>query len=325
MLSAQPTCHANAPVQQFDILMTHGFVLSELAGIVDVLRIANRVSAAPAFRWTFYSTRGGVIDSSSGAFVDTNIVPTKPTADYAFVLGNTNSDHPDLSVGSAIAAYTFRKAKVLLLAEAASRYIKDRGDDESLHTTHWENSAILRERMGWQDPNFALAVEDGQVVTCAGMGATVDLTLALVGRHMPLAAVMTVADIMLHQKIRDFDTLQPFGGANSTTTGDRELDLCIAVMQANIEDPMPISDLVKVLDISSRSLERKFKSILNTTPNTFYREVRLNRANNLLLNTTMSIREIGFACGFPSGFSSLYKNSFGIAPAALRKQKRGAN
>ncbi|MCV6606379.1 MAG: helix-turn-helix transcriptional regulator, partial [Porticoccaceae bacterium] len=83
-----------------------------------------------------------------------------------------------------------------------------------------------------------------------------------------------------------------------------------------------IHDLVARLGVSNRALERRFRKYLNTTPNTYYREMRLTHANNLLLNTTMSIAEIGLACGFASGFSSLYKSLFDVSPAAFRKARR---
>ena len=105
-------------------------------------------------------------------------------------------------------------------------------------------------------------------------------------------------------------------------TGDKELDQCIELMQSHVEDPMPIAELVTRVGISSRSLERRFHSKLNTTPNTYYRELRLNWAKNLLLNTTLSVREVGMACGFPNGFSSLYRSFFGIIPTAIRKNKK---
>ena len=105
-------------------------------------------------------------------------------------------------------------------------------------------------------------------------------------------------------------------------TGDKELDQCIELMQSHVEDPMPIAELVTRVVISSRSLERRFHSKLNTTPNTYYRELRLNWAKNLLLNTTLSVREVGMACGFPNGFSSLYRSFFGIIPTAIRKNKK---
>ena len=306
----------------FDIIVSDGFVLLEVAAIVDAIRIANRITAHPPFSWTYRSAKGGMIESRCEAFVRTEPFQSKPEADFAFFIGNSDPDTPALSMGSTIASYTYRGAKAYLLAEAASRYIREKGGESSRHTTHWENSVFLRERMGLFDANYALATEDGPVVTCAGMGSTVDVVLALIGRLVSSAAQMTVANVLLHENVRDFSSLQPFSGVKPTITGDRDLDQCIRVMQDNIEEPVPINELVEVLGISTRSLERKFKTYLGSTPNTFYREMRLSKANNLLLNTTLSVRDIGLACGFPSGFSGLYKSFFGITPFALRKRRR---
>lgn len=311
-------------VRHFDILVAPGFVASELAAIVDALNIANRVIARPLFEWSFVSRRGGQITSKTGVSVEANRVPDRPDAAYLFVIGNTDPDNPDLSYGAAISTYTFRGAQVFLLAEAASRYISETGGESSRHTTHWENTALMRERLGSFDTGACLAVEEGQVVTCAGMSATLDIILSVIGRHVSAAATRTVADIFLHEMIRDFGTRQPFSGFSSTTTGDSELDQCLDLMQANIEEPLPIAEICDLIHISNRSLERKFRSFLNTTPASYYRELRLSRANNLLLNTTMSVQDIGLACGFPSGFSGLYKTAFGVTPLSVRKNKNPA-
>lgn len=309
---------------RFDILVADDFVLTELAGVVDVLMIANRISARPVFEWTYRSLDGGYIRSRTDAFVETKPLPDRPDADYLFVLGNSNPDNPSLSVGNKLSRYRHRDAQVFLLAEAASRYITEYGDKHIAVTTHWENSALQRERRAAFAAGTTLAVQDGSIVTCAGMEATVDITLALIGRHVSAAIRNTVADIMLHERIRDFSTQQPFSGTHGTQTGDQELDACIELMSANIEEPLPINELVRLLGISNRSLERKFRTYLDTTPNTYYRELRLAKANNLLMNTTLSVREIGLACGFGSGFSGLYKTFFGITPLAMRKERRHA-
>ncbi|NRB21033.1 MAG: helix-turn-helix domain-containing protein [Rhodobacteraceae bacterium] len=315
----------NAPqtprVWQIDIIVADGFVLLEVAAIVDALRIANRIAAQPQFAWTYRSARGGIIESRCEAFVKSDPCVERPGADYAFVIGNSDPDCPALSPPTLISAYTYRGAQVFLLAEAASRYIKDRGGAAQHLSTHWENAALMRERSSLFEADSALASEDGLVVTCAGMGATVDVVLALMGRHISPAALMTVANVLLHDRIRDFSTRQPFGGARSNTTGDTALDRCIQIMQDNIEEPVPISELSLQLGLSARSLERRFRAGFDTTPNSFYREIRLSKANNLLLNTNLSVGEVGLACGFPSGFSSLYKAQFGLTPMALRKRR----
>lgn len=312
----------NSAQLHFDILVAPGYVLLELASLVEVLRLANRVCPTPPFTYGYRSLKGGPIASSSAAVVQTEPVPTQPRADYLFVIGNSDPDHPDLSMGRVVRDYTFRGAKVFLLAEAASRYIDEQGTDDM--ATHWENASFLRERGARFEAKLSIATEQGAVVTCAGMEATTDVALAVIGRHISGPAKMTVADIMLHENIRDFASMQPFSGAKQTATGDAKLDQCIKLMQANIEDPLPINQIVDSLHLSNRSLERKFKNYFGTTPNGFYREMRLAKANNLLLNTTMSVREIGLACGFPNGFSSVYKSFFGITPFVVRQEKRAA-
>jgi len=313
-----------ARIWQIDIIIADGFVLLEVAAIVDALRIANRIAAQPQFAWTYRSAKGGMIESRCEAFVKSDPFIDRPTADYAFVIGNSDPDCPALSLPALISAYTYRGAQVFLLAEAASRYIKDRGGSAQHLSTHWENSAQMRENNSLFEADSALASEDGLVVTCAGMGATVDVVLAVMGRHLSSARLMTVANVLLHDRIRDFSTRQPFGGARSNTTGDTDLDRCIQIMQDNIEEPLAISELSGLLGLSARSLERRFKASFGTTPNGFYREIRLSKANNLLLNTNLSVGEVGLACGFSSGFSSLYKAQFGLTPLALRKRRRAS-
>lgn len=320
MVSSQPR-----PTDQpalCDIIVADGYVLTELAGVVDVLRLSNRIGNREVFRWTYRSANGGLVRGSGDTLLETDPLDTRSNADYAFVLGNADADHPALSVGTIVSAYTARQGRVILLSEAASRYIAEKRDDGAKHTTHWENRAILLERLGLFDTKSALAVDAGAIVTCAGMGATVDVTLSIASQHVTSATLMTVADILLHERIRHFNTLQPFGGRAAMATGDADLDTCVSLMQDNIEFPLPIADIASQTGVSKRSLERKFHSVLHTTPNGYYRELRLGKANNLLLNTDMSIHEIGLACGFPSGFSAIYKTTFGMTPHAARRKGR---
>lgn len=176
--------------------------------------------------------------------------------------------------------------------------------------------------MGIFEADNTIASAHGKVVTCAGMGATLDIVLSVIGQHIPPAAKMTVANVFLHERIRDFGTRQPFGGTTGTVTGDTILDRAVEIMQDNMEEPLAIAEITAMLDVSSRSLERRFRTHLGSTPNTYYRQMRLARANNLLLNTTLSVREIGLACGFSSGFSVLYKRFYGITPLEMRRRQK---
>lgn len=304
-----------------DVIVADGFVLTEFAAVVDVLRLSNRISNREVFRWQFRSMHGGAIQSSSGAMVETIPQNTRSDAAYAFILGNTDPRHPSLSMPATVSEYTARQTRVILLSEAASRYIAEkRSDADAQHTTHWENRAVLQEQFGLFDTKSALAVDGGAIVTCAGMGATVDVVLSIAAAHLSSATTMTVADVLLHERIRHYNTQQPYAGRAAVATGDSDVDTCISLMQDNIEFPLSIAEIATQSKASKRSLERKFHAVLHTTPNGYYRELRLSKANTLLLNTDMSINEIGLACGFPSGFSAIYKTSFGMTPKAARRK-----
>lgn len=309
-------------LQVFDIFVTDGFVLTEFAGVVEVLRLANRINGTPVFEWHYRSWNGGPVTSSSDTLVETTPLPTRPDADYLFVIGNTDPACPALSMGASLANYTSRQARVVLLSEAASRYIAEHKSDTGSHTTHWENRTVLMERLGLFDTKATLAVDGGAIITCAGMGATFDIALSIASQHASATTMMTVADVLLHERVRHFNTLQPFSGRKVTSTGDTSLDACIALMQDNMEFPLPISEIAERTRLSKRSLERKFNRMMKTTPNGYYRGLRLNKANNLLLNTDLRINEIGLACGFPSGFTTIYRQTFGMTPNTARKKGR---
>lgn len=309
-------------VWNFDIYVAEDFILTEFAGIVEVLRLANRINTTPVFTWSVRSAHGGMISASSAVHVDTTPLPLRPDADYLFVLGNADPALPALSLGSAIGNYTSRQARVVLLSEAAARYISEHENALDGHTTHWENRTVLMERLGLFDTKATLAVDRGAIITCAGMGATFDIVLAIASQHASASTMTTVTAILLHERIRHFNTLQPFSGQAVTVTGDPGLDAAVALMQVNLEFPLPISEIAAQAQLSKRSLERKFNGMMNTTPNGYYRGLRLNKANNLLLNTDMRINEIGLACGFPSGFTTIYRQAFGMTPNAARKKGR---
>ena len=127
-----------------DIILAEGFVLVELSGVVEVLRMANRINPTTLFDWTYRSVKGGYVSCRAGLGTLSEPLTDRPTADYVFVIGNTNSDHLELSLGTTISAYSYRKAKLILLSEAASRYISEHPNGSGDHTTHWKIAQSCR-------------------------------------------------------------------------------------------------------------------------------------------------------------------------------------
>ena len=73
-----------------------------------------------------------------------------------------------------------------------------------------------------------------------------------------------------------------------------------------------------------RQLERLFRKHVHCVPARYYLELRLARARQLLLQTTMSIVDVAFACGFVSAphFSKCYRDHYGVPPREERRLDR---
>lgn len=105
-------------------------------------------------------------------------------------------------------------------------------------------------------------------------------------------------------------------GADAGSAVDPKVARTVALMEANLEEPLTTDQIAERVGVSRRQLERLFKRYLEAVPSQYYLELRLQRARQLLRSTRQSIVQIGLACGFASGphFSSAYRNRFGVTP-----------
>ncbi|MDB2561706.1 helix-turn-helix domain-containing protein [Amylibacter sp.] len=304
-----------------DIILSDGFVMTELSGVVDVLRLANRVVDKKMFTFRYVSPEAGVVKSSADTWLNASALSNSPDADIAVFLGNSDLNFTSREIEKAVHKYRYTNAKVVLLAEAAAIFISANSDDGFGHTTHWENRLLLEERSGLYDIAPSLAVSTDKIVTCAGLVSTYDIMLQIVAGYLSKAKLLTISSILLLDKVRSFETRQP-GAMDALSAGkDSHIDQAIKMMQSNIEEPLKTTELAKVLGQTTRSLERQFLRHLGRSPGRFYRELRLIRAQNFLVNTDMSILEIAAACGFGSNFGKIYKAYYGKTPRETRKER----
>lgn len=97
----------------------------------------------------------------------------------------------------------------------------------------------------------------------------------------------------------------------------------LAVLRAmydNIETPLTLDELADRAGISRRQIERQFKQLLDEAPAQIYRNIRLDRARTLLMETNMSVMEVSMAAGFNSDnvFSRHFKTRYGETPYGHR-------
>lgn len=110
---------------------------------------------------------------------------------------------------------------------------------------------------------------------------------------------------------------------SKTTSIDQQFILnIVAYVNKNINEPdLNVEKLASEFFLSRSQLYRKIKALTGVKANELIRNIRLDRAKELIENTEYSISEICDFVGFssPSYFSKCFKKYFGIPPTDLKK------
>ncbi|OZB32852.1 MAG: AraC family transcriptional regulator [Pseudomonas sp. 34-62-33] len=162
-----------------------------------------------------------------------------------------------------------------------------------------------------------------RLTACGGM-AVLDLLLAVLARDHGVELAGAVSEELVVERIREGGERQRIPLQNRLGSSHPKLTQAVLLMEANIEEPLTTDEIAQHVCVSRRQLERIFKQYLNRVPSQYYLELRLNKARQLLMQTSKSIIQIGLSCGFSSGphFSSAYRNFFGATPRDDRNQRR---
>jgi len=96
----------------------------------------------------------------------------------------------------------------------------------------------------------------------------------------------------------------------------------LSYIHTNYAENITVDSLAKYANISRSECFRCFKFFTNQNPVTYINEYRLAHAAKLLLESDLSVTEIGAACGFnnSSYFGKLFKQVYGVSPRQYGKQ-----
>lgn len=166
---------------------------------------------------------------------------------------------------------------------------------------------------------------DGSQLTCCGGAASLDFALTLVEMLCGATVQAQVKETLCVDRVRGPDERQRVALQARFGALQPKLTEAVALMEANIEEPLSTDEIAQLSGVSRRQLERLFKQYLGSLPSRYYLELRLKRARQLLLDTNHSIVQVGLMCGFSSGshFSTAFGALFGNTPREERQRKLG--
>jgi AraC family transcriptional regulator, glycine betaine-responsive activator len=309
----------NAKLRKIGILPIDGFALLSYASCAEPFRAANLLSKQPLYEVVNISTDGLPVQSSGSA----NITPQAKVGDalsldWLFIVAGGN---PTQFRDNAVLSWLNRLARLgvqlggvsggpVILALAG--LMKGRR-----MTVHWEHAAALAEISPGLLLERSLFVIDRDRVTCAGGTAAMDLMHSLISQHHGNRFAHSVSDWFMHTDVRPSAGPQRGGLVERLGVTTAAILDAVKAMESHVADPLTLSHLAESSGVSARQLNRLFTEKLGRSTMGYYRDFRLEKAQNLLRNSPLSLTEIALATGFSSSshFSRTYSEKYGHPPS----------
>ncbi|GGZ15671.1 AraC family transcriptional regulator [Streptomyces poonensis] len=188
-------------------------------------------------------------------------------------------------------------------------------------TAHWMHTAQLAERYPKvQVDASVLYVDDGDVLTSAGLTAGLDLCLHLVRRDLGAHVANQLARRMVVPAHRPGGQAQ-FIESSVPARDDEGLAPVLDWARARLDRPLTIADLAGRAAMSPRTFYRRLQAATGTTPLRWLLEQRLALARELLESTDLPVEKIGELSGL--GTANNVRHHFlkhiGVSPSDYRR------
>ncbi|MCV7285947.1 helix-turn-helix domain-containing protein [Mycolicibacterium wolinskyi] len=193
-------------------------------------------------------------------------------------------------------------------------------------TTHWQHAETLRSmhpkvRL---DENV-LFVDDGDLLTSAGLAAGIDLCLHIIRSDHGAQVANTVARYCVVPPWREggqaqfIDRRMPVTD-QASTAATREWAL------NHLHEDLTVQRLARHAHMSARTFSRRFQEETGQAPGAWIRNRRLDRARELLESHDLAVEEVARLSGLGTAGNLRHhlRRGLGMSPSSYRKVYQGA-
>ncbi|MBO6815663.1 MAG: GlxA family transcriptional regulator [Rhizobiaceae bacterium] len=320
---------ANLDSRSIVFFLVPNFSMIAFATAIEPLRIANRMLGTQYYTWRLSSIDRGPVTASNGVevSVQTSLKEEREALSssrrpsntflcsgmrveeaankslFAYIRENKNSG---VTIGGLCTAAFLLAAAGLLKGKRCA--------------IHWENLPGFAENFPDIEVYADLYEMDGNIWTCAGGTAALDMMLSMIERDHGEELVNRVCEQALTDRVRNPNDRQRLPLRARLGIQNAKVLSIIEFMEANISEPLQLVDIADYVGLSRRQIERLFQQHMGRSPARYYLEIRLDRARHLLMQSTMAVVDVAIACGFVSAshFSKCYREMYGKSPLQER-------
>lgn len=308
------------------VLCLDGLVAFDLTVATQVFQVASDASGTPLYEVLVCAEGGAEVATTSGFGLSPgNDLEAAARADTIVVPGYFEIfEPPPAAIADALRAAAARGARVLSVCTGAFALAHTGLLDGRRATTHWAQAghlAALFPRVE-VDP-AALYVDEGSVMTSAGLSAGIDLCLHVVREDFGAAAGERVARRMVAAPHREGGQAQFI---ERPRPGERpgSLEPTRRWAAERLAEPLDVAALARHAGVSPRTFARRFRAETGTTPLRWLHGRRVLAARRLLEESDLPIEQVAWRAGFGTAASlrEHFRRATATTPTAYRRAFR---
>ncbi|HET7483823.1 MAG TPA: helix-turn-helix domain-containing protein [Solirubrobacterales bacterium] len=280
------------------------------------------------YEFSSCSVDGGEVQTTTGFAVKPQFgLSALETADTVVVPAyfDVFSSPPEAAL-AALRRAAGRGARVLSVCTGAFALAHAGLLDGRRATTHWAFAAELARRFQAVEVDASvLYVDEGAVMTSAGLSAGIDLCLHAIRKDFGAAVGERVARHMVSAPHRDGGQAQfierpgpPEAGANSSLEETRRW------AAERLDRPLDVAAMAGHAGVSPRTFARRFREETGATPLQWLLSQRVYEARRLLEETDLPIEAVAWRAGFGTAASlrEHFRRVTETTPTAYRRSFR---
>jgi transcriptional regulator GlxA family with amidase domain len=275
------------------------------------------------YAFTMCAEHPGAVMSTTGFTISApDGLEVLSEADTVIIPGYYPLGDPSPTVLTAVRSAAARGARVASICIGAFALAATGLLDGRTATTHWQEADSFRARFPAVRLNpEVLYVDEGQLLTSAGLSAGIDMCLYMVGRDYGASVAADVARRMVVAVHRPGGQAQY---AQRPLPEDDGLGPTLGWAVAEMHRPLTVGHMARHADMPPRTFARKFRSQFGMTPMRWLAGQRLLEARRLLEATSLSVDDVAERCGLGSAATlrAHLARELGTTPTDYRKSHR---
>jgi transcriptional regulator GlxA family with amidase domain len=304
-----------------------GTVAFDLTAPAQAFRLAHGPDFAPHYGFSTCSVDGAPVSTTSGFEIGVEAgLGALRRADTVVVPGYyAIHAPPPPAATAALRAAARRGARLMSVCTGAFALAAAGVLDGRRAATHWAWAADLAARFPAIDVDpDVLFVDEGQVLTSAGLSAGIDLSIHVVRRDHGAACADRVARQMVAPPHRDGGQAQFFRAPSDDApapAADGSLEATREWARRRLAEPLTVEAMARHANVSPRTFARRFREETGTTPLQWLLARRVLEARRLLEESDLPVEDIALRAGFGNAASlrDHFRRATATTPTAYRR------